>query len=129
MLTVDHGARLISGVAAPYGMVAKRAFRRWSFGPGCLALWHPVWLLRDHDWSQSVGLVVDVRETVEGLILTARVDETPRGDRSLAVAGRSGLSVNVEGYEVDHVDGVCLITQATVKEVSLVARPAFAARG
>lgn len=83
-----------------------------------------------HDWSEPIGRALSYREADEGLYLTARLDigsAVPRADQAHAQA-RSGTLTDVSvGFlrRSDELrDGVTVITDADLDEVSFVLRGA-----
>lgn len=127
-LTVDHVARIITGLIVPYGRTGKTGGRRYRFAPGSLRFPTRLWLLRDHDQGQRVGRALRVHDTAAGPLGVFRVQYGPDGDRALAVAGRAGLSPGVQGLESapdPDRSGVLLVSFAACVEVSLTKDPAF----
>lgn len=132
---VDTGARTITGLAVPYGAVARSGGRRYRFAPGSLkyAAVNRVKLLRDHANGSAVGKAISLVETVKGLVATFRVSMGAAGDEVLALAADEvldGLSVGVDFRDEDlspdpQNPGVLLVTSAALREISLTAIPAF----
>lgn len=132
---VDTGRRTITGLAVPWGQHAKANGRAFRFAPGVLkyAALNRVKLLRDHDHAQAVGRAIDLVETERGLEATFRVAPGRAGDEVLALAADEvldGLSIGVDFREEDLVPdpmhpSAYLVTKAALREISLVAIPAF----
>lgn len=130
-LVVDLAARTITGVAVPYGTVARSGGRRFRFTPGW-ARHDQVLLLRDHNHSLRLGRATALVDARHGLVAAFLVRRTPRGDRALHAArhGELGLSVGPEWQPGDlqpdpeHA-GVLLVVGGDLPEISLTARPAF----
>lgn len=83
-----------------------------------------------HDWSEPIGRATGYREDDDGLYLTARLDiggAVPRADQAYEQA-RSGtltdVSVGFMRRSDEMVDGVTVITEAELDEVSFVLRGA-----
>lgn len=127
---VDRDARTISGRVVPYGPVGMKNGRRFRFMKGSLQ-WSQtrrVKLLRDHDYAQAVGRAELIADGADGMDVTFKIARGPEGDRALALAEDGvvdGLSVGVDFTDVRPVQGVYEVHGALLKEVSLVAMPAF----
>lgn len=137
--SVDAATRTIHGVALPYGEIASKYGLKFRFAPGSLE-WDAANLgrikfLDSHDYDRRpIGVATDLKNTSSALEASLRVGKGPERDALLedAVDGIiDGLSVGVEFDEaVDTVPdpdnpGVLLVRRADLKEVSLVAMPAF----
>lgn len=133
---VDSGQRIISGIAVPYGPVARSGGRKWRFTQGSLryADVTRVKLLRDHDHSQAVGKAISLDDTAQGLYARFRVGRGAEGDKVLALAEDGildGLSVGVDfedegSFEPDPADGsINVVRRAALREITLTAMPAF----
>ncbi|WP_420123204.1 hypothetical protein [Nakamurella sp.] len=129
-LTVDLGARTISGLAVPYGPVGVDARRRRRYQRDCLRWLARVPLLEEHVQSARVGWTLRLVDIPAGLLALFAVDRGRRGDRALAAAaeGWLGLSVGVDVVEAgpDPADAsVQLVALAYLTEVSLTRTPIF----
>jgi HK97 family phage prohead protease len=130
---VNRESRTIEGLAVPYGRVASKDGAKFRFVKGSLRWTDPgrVKLLRDHDPRQPLGKAISLRDTSAGLQMKFRVARGPEGDRALELAEDGvldGMSVGVDFREfgADPRDrAVNLVTRADLREVSLVAVPAF----
>lgn len=128
-LLADLAARTITGLAVPYGPVARVGGRRYRFTPGW-ARYGSVRLLRDHDQSQYVGKAAALADSPVGLLAVFRVFRGPAGDRALAIAAELGLSVGPIWQPEDLIPdpanpGVRLVLGGDLPEISLTAWPAF----
>ncbi|MGC4940950.1 phage portal protein [Kribbella sp. DT2] len=128
---VDLTARTITGLAVPYGAVARSNGRDWSFAKGSLK-WDDVSrvkFLDGHDWGKPIGRAVKLEDTDAGLVATFKVIATPAGDEALLMASelvKDGLSIGVGlGGTYDEKDGVLYAVAAPLAEVSLTPTPAF----
>lgn len=130
---VDREKRTISGRALPYGETATKSFRTFSFLPGSMQ-WNEtsrVKLLRDHDYSQAIGKAVELTDADGGFDVVFSVARGPAGDEALSLAEDGvldGFSVGVDfdpASDAEHRDGVYFVRRANLREVSLVAIPAF----
>lgn len=125
---VNPESRTIKGLALPFGKPAGSGYSLWQFAAGSVT-WDKVKLLNAHDWDQVIG-VVELEETDEGLLMTAKVAKTRLGDEVLALAEMGaidGLSVGIGGdIQSTYKDGVDHVTNGTVLEVSTTPLPAFA---
>lgn len=132
---VDVEARIITGLAVPYGKVARYKGRRYRFARGALE-WvaeSRVKLLRDHLPASAIGKAISLVETAAGLVATFKVSPGAAGDEALALAADQvldGLSIGVEFSLADLrpdplFPGALLVLKAALAEVSLTAMPAF----
>ncbi|MEV0156881.1 HK97 family phage prohead protease [Micromonospora sp. NPDC050686] len=132
---VDEDSRTITGLAVPYGQVARSGGRQWRFAAGSIR-WSAekrVKLLRDHDHAQAIGYATKLTETPQGLVATFKVARGPRGDEALALAADGvldGLSIGVDftddAFTKDPDNAATwLVKRAALREVSLTAMPAF----
>lgn len=132
---VDVQARTVTGLAVPYGQVARAKGRRWRFARGSIrySAVNRVKLLRDHDITQAIGVCTSLTDTEDGLVGTWRVSPGARGDEALALAMDGvldGLSIGVDMREEDFgpdplFPGASLVQQSALREVSLTAVPSF----
>lgn len=96
--SVDAEARVIEGVAVPYGAVGNGA----RFERGALK-WDAantgrIKLNLDHDPTQTVGVMTHAKDGNAGLHVKFRVARTPEGDRALTLAEDGvydGLSIEI----------------------------------
>jgi len=130
--SVDEESRTIAGLAVPYGAVAKKGGRKYSFSKGTLA-WREVSrvkLLLQHDRSQAVGRALELNDSDTGLFVKFKIARTPEGDRALALAADGvydGLSIGLgDDAQFDNRDGVNHATGSNMlAEISLTPNPAF----
>lgn len=127
----DDVSREITGVAVPYGEVATLGDHEYQFTEGSL---RPARartpLLLGHDTNRPVGVLMGIEDTAGGAVARFKIDRGPEGDLALEQAqsgSRSGLSIGATIVAAeDATDGVRVVTQASLMEVSLCAIPAFA---
>lgn len=129
--------RRITGDLVPYGVIAnpQAPWYRVRFAPGSIEEPSPVGsvkFLRDHDPRQAIGRMDVHSQDDQGVYGSFVVSAVPGGDHALTLAGDGvldGLSVGVEVLDSRSivVDGqdVEEITRAQLREVSLVAFPAY----
>jgi len=134
---VDPESRTISGLAVPWGKVARSGFSKWRFPQGSLHWSDPsrVKLNLDHDRSQTLGRAVRLQETSAGLDVTFKVARGPEGDRALSLAEDGvydGLSIEIDfasdgdEWQPDPADeSVRLARSATLRAVALTPMPAY----
>ena len=82
----------------------------------------------EHDLTRPIGRVVEMVSTPEGLNATFKIAETTAGTDALIEASsglRDGFSVGVKVDQWKNVDGVLIIEQGSLEEVSLVTDPAI----
>jgi HK97 family phage prohead protease len=130
---VDLQRRTVRGRIVPYGEVAVKGGRRFRFLPGSLR-WSDITrvkLLRDHDQAQARGVAFELDEAPDGQYGAFRVASGAEGDQLLALAVEGvydGFSPGVEfdlRADATLVNGVWEVHRADLREVSLVAMPAF----
>lgn len=135
---VNVEKRTISGLAVPWGKVARSGFSKWRFGEGSLR-WSSearVKLNLHHDFREIIGHAIRLQSTSRGLDVTFKVGDGPEEDRAL----RKAKDKSLDGFsiEVDFVDefgddwqpdpsdeSVRLVRQATLRGVALTGMPAF----
>lgn len=133
---VNVEKRTITGLAVPWGKVARSGFHRWRFATNSLR-WADasrVKLNLHHDPERAIGYAAGLRNTSEGLEVTFKVADVPEGDRALALAAGKvldGLSIEVD-FEDDDAwqqdpadDSVRLVHRGRLRGVALTAVPAF----
>ena len=136
-ITLDAAAgedspRTITGVAVPWDTPAtvssgeRVAFKRGAFDVNAKA---PK-LLEGHDMSQLRGVVTEIVEAEEGLLFTAKFAKTRAADEAIELVKAGAYdSVSVGAVPVKYKydkNGVMVVSQANLVEISLVAQPAFA---
>lgn len=134
-VSADNAARTISGTVLVYNVTASASSGRVQFHPGSLILPEDlsrVKLCIDHDHHSAVGYAIAAEDNAESLRMTFHVPATPAGDEALASAAagiRDGLSVGAypekDGFQYINGEDCTHITAANLREVSLVAVPAF----
>lgn len=132
--SVDFAARTITGLALPYGVLARST----SAGPVLFAAgsirYHPdlsrIKLLREHRADDVIGYCTAIATDQTGVTTTFTVAAGPAGDTALAEASarlRDGLSIGVD-YDQAHMStdkSHTIVTSAILREVSLVSLPAY----
>ena len=136
-ITLDAAApdgppsRTITGVAAPYGVEAEVSTgQRVRFLPGALPVDGPApKLVMNHDITQLVGVVTERVNTSEGMLFSARISKTGRGQEALELAldgALDAVSVGVEPIDAEYdKDGVLVVASGRWVELSLVTIGAF----
>jgi HK97 family phage prohead protease len=127
----DKPKRMISGIAAPYGVEATVSDgTRIRIEPGALPVEGKApKLFMFHDATQPVGLVTERVETSEGMMFTARIAATIAGDEALTLAQEGVLdsvSVGINPTKFEWEGDVLVVKAAEWTELSLVPIPAFA---
>jgi len=126
--------RIVAGQALPYNKVARvNGGQLVKFLPGSVnAAGAPV--VRDHDYTRPVGVVVDASDTEHGHNVAARLSATAGGDESLTLAADGvltgwsvGASADEYSWDNDGAEPVLVVSAATVRELSLLVNPAFGA--
>ena len=133
---VNVEKRTITGLAVPWGKVARSGFHRWRFASNSLR-WADasrVKLNLHHDPERAIGYAAGLRNTPDGLEVTFKVADVPEGDRALALAAGKvldGLSIEVDfddddAWQKDPADdSVRLVHKGRLRGVALTAVPAF----
>lgn len=135
---VNREKRTISGLAVPWGKVAKSGFSKWRFAEGSLR-WSSearVKLNLHHDFQQVIGRGVRIQSTSKGLDVTFKIARGDEGDRALSLAEDGvldGFSIEVDfddevgdDWQADPADeSVRLVRQGTLRGVALTGMPAF----
>jgi HK97 family phage prohead protease len=129
----DESPRSITGIAVPWYPVSatvssgeKVAFKRGAFDLNAKA---PK-LLENHDMTQLRGTVPELIDLDAGLGFTGVFARTPASDVAIELVKAGAYdSVSVGAVPVKFKydkDGVMVVSQANLIEISLVAQPAFA---
>lgn len=131
---VNAEKRTISGLAVPWGKVARSNFARWRFERGSLH-WADearVKLNKDHDRGKSYGHAVRLQTVDAGLDVSFKIARGPLGDAALMSAEDGvddAFSIEIDFEEgdgwTDGDDGVRNVYSATLRHVAQTASPAF----
>jgi hypothetical protein len=127
-LTADLDARVLSGVALPYGAEGRTSAGTVIVDAGAVTIpadLKRIKLFRDHGRTAPVGYATAADDGPAALSMSFRAAATPDGDTALLEAAegvRDALSVELDDVQISagHV------TAATLEAVALVAIPAFA---
>jgi HK97 family phage prohead protease len=126
------GAKTISGIAVPYGVVAtERHGRTFVMEAGALPVdGKKPKLLVEHDPSKPIGTVVSRVEAEDGsgMLFTAKVAGTNLGNETMLLASEGvydSVSIGITPTKWKMVDGVMHVTAARWNEISIVNTPAF----
>ena len=136
-ITLDAAAgdtespRTITGVAVPWDVKASVSsgesvlFLRGAFDTEGK---RPK-LLENHDPAQLRGVVVELADSEEGLLFTAKFAKTRASDDAIELVKAGAYdSVSVGAYPVKFTidkSGTMIVSEARLEEISLVASPAF----
>ena len=136
-ITLDAAAgdadspRTITGVAVPWDVKANVSsgesvlFLRGSFDTEGK---RPK-LLENHDPAQLRGVVVELADSEEGLLFTAKFAKTRASDDAIELVKAGAYdSVSVGAYPVKYkidASGTMIVSEARLEEISLVSSPAF----
>ena len=123
---VDTETRTISGLAVPYGQVTNVGDYKESFDRGAFGDIDNVKLFYGHD--TPIGLVTKGEDLEDGFHIEARISNTPKGDEIYTLLKDGVLNKFSVGFVPveDRMDeDVVVRTKATLKEVSVVAFPAY----
>jgi len=123
----DTELRTVEGLAVPYNDTIDIG-GGWSerFEKGAIDLTADVKLFRDH--SDIIGVVTEMTESDEGLMIKAKISETVLGNETLNLVKDGAIrSFSVGFIPVTDVkkDKTIIRKKVNLKEVSLVAFPAY----
>lgn len=137
-LRADGDGRTLTGLAVPYGQTSHNVPHPGGeqFAPGAFkrSLDHArsagrrLKLFRGHQHDTAVGVAIEAEDTAEGVLTAFHIADTDAGNAALAEV-REGvldsLSVGFRAIREKVIDGVRVVTEAALHEVSLVALPAY----
>ena len=123
----DAEKREVSGIAVPFNQTIDIG-GGWSerFEKGAVDLTADVKLFRDHE--DIIGVVTEMEESDEGLLIRAKISDTVLGNETLNLVKDGAIrSFSVGFIPVTDVkkDKTIIRTKVNLKEVSLVAFPAY----
>jgi uncharacterized protein len=123
----DAEKREVSGVAVPYNDTIDIG-GGWSerFEKGAIDTTADVKLFRDH--KEIIGLVTEMKESDEGLVIKAKISETVLGNETLNLVKDGAIRSFSVGFipVIDEKKEKTIIRKKVdLKEVSLVAFPAY----
>jgi HK97 family phage prohead protease len=125
--------REISGKIVPLGTgeVGHTNLGGVVFEAGSIEIADPtkIKLLSQHDMKKPVGRMVSAETRADGIYATFKLSRSQAGSDAMIMASEglvSGLSIGAEVIaSKPSRDGYTLVSQASLKEVSLVTEPAF----
>lgn len=123
----DTEKREVSGLAVPYNQTIDIG-GGWSerFEKGSVDLTANVKLFRDHE--DIIGVVTEMEESDEGLLIRAKISETVLGNETLNLVKDGAIrsfSVGFIPVTDEKKDKTIIRKKVNLKEVSLVAFPAY----
>jgi hypothetical protein len=128
----ETARREISGVAVPYNKPATvSGGQSVMFKPGSLIIeaGRKPKLMKYHDSTQIVGVVQAIQETADALMFTAKISASRDGNDALELVKDGAIdsvSVGVDPIDAEYDDaGNLVVTKGLLREISLVAEPAF----
>lgn len=124
--SVDLETRTIAGLAVPYGQTVDVGDYKESFVRGVFDGSTDVKLFNEH--REIIGLVTKGEDTEAGYAIEARISKTSAGNDTyelLKDGAVNKFSVGFIPVEQRDDNGVVVRTKATLKEVSVVAFPAY----
>jgi HK97 family phage prohead protease len=117
----------LEGIAVPYGQVANIGGKfQERFEAGSVEPEETVWLYRDH--KTPIGHVIEAEHRAEGLWIRAKLALSDLAKDTLTLlrnGALNSLSVGFVPQETRDEDGVRVVTRARLREVSVVAKPAY----
>ena len=123
----DAEKREVSGMAVPFNQTIDIG-GGWSerFEKGAVDLNANVKLFRDH--NEIIGVVTEMEESDEGLLIRAKISETVLGNETLNLVKDGAIrsfSVGFIPVKDEKKDNTIIRKKVNLKEVSLVAFPAY----
>jgi HK97 family phage prohead protease len=123
----DSDLRTVEGIAVPYNDTIDIG-GGWSerFEKGAVDLTANVKLFRDHE--DIIGVVTEMTESDEGLLIKAKISETVLGNETLNLVKDGAIrsfSVGFIPVVDEKKDKTIIRKKVNLKEVSLVAFPAY----
>ena len=123
----DAEKREVSGMAVPFNQTIDIG-GGWSerFEKGAVDLDTNVKLFRDH--KDIIGVVTEMEESDEGLLIRAKISETVLGNETLNLVKDGAIrsfSVGFIPVKDEKKDNTIIRKKVNLKEVSLVAFPAY----
>ena len=128
LIASNTGKRELAGRIVTWGEQGNTSAGATVFAADSLKFNKRTKLLLEHDRTRPIGTLKSYEITASGVEAVFGVAGTVAGDDSLIEASenlRDGFSVGVKVNAWENVDGVMLISSATVHEVSLVTDPAI----
>ena len=123
----DHEKREVSGVAVPYNETYDMGGGRLErFEKGAVDVSQHVKLFRDH--SEIIGVVTEMQDSEEGLLVRAKISETTLGNETLELVKDGAIRSFSVGFipVKNRTEGNTIIrTKVDLKEISLVPFPAY----
>lgn len=124
----ETDTREVSGIAVPYNQVTTIGNYREQFAPDSAIPADDAMLFWRHD--EPIGKITGHEQTADGLVIRAKISETPRGNEAYTLLRDGVISKFSVGFEpveqrVEE-DGTITRTSTVVREVSLVPMPAYA---
>lgn len=121
--------REVAGIAVPYDQTTDLGGGyRERFDKGAAIPADDAMLYWRHD--EPIGKIIEHEQTDDGLVIRARISETPRGNEAYTLVRDGVISKFSVGFEPVEQrieeDGTIVRTKANVREVSLVPMPAYA---
>ena len=126
--------REISGKIVPMGTgeIGSTNLGQYSFAANSIEIADPskIKLLSQHDLKKPIGRMIAAETRADGIYATFKLSRSSGGNDALIMAQEglvTGLSIGAEIIESKpSKDGYTVVSQARLKEVSLVTVPAFA---
>jgi HK97 family phage prohead protease len=126
----DTERRIVSGLVAPYGEIGHTSAGAVMFERGSIAIPDAtaIKLLMQHQNDKPVGRAISFSDSTEGVYGSFKLSSSTRGQDALVLAQEnlvSGLSVGVDVTASKPMGDYLLVTEAVLREVSLVESAAF----
>lgn len=126
---LEAETRTVSGIAVPYGQTIDLGGYQERIAPGAFDTSKQVPLFFGHDHRDiPIGTVVELRDTNNGLAITAKLNNTSRASdvyEALKAGDLNRFSIGFVPLKNRDEAGVTVRVKADLKEVSVVTFPAY----
>ncbi len=130
--SADGERRIIAGKIVPYEQVGNTSVGKVVFAKDSIEIGDPgkVKMLMQHRPEKPIGRMQNFNKTEDGIYASFKISASMQGQDALILAGEQlidGLSVGVDVNKSIQKKDYLYVTSASLREVSLVESPAFAA--
>jgi HK97 family phage prohead protease/HK97 family phage major capsid protein len=130
--SADGERRIIAGKIVPYEEVGNTSVGKVVFAKDSIEIGDPgkVKMLMQHKNDKPIGRMQKFNKAEDGIYASFKISASMQGQDALILAGEQlidGLSVGVDVNKSVQKKDYLYVTSATLREVSLVESPAFAA--
>jgi HK97 family phage prohead protease len=130
--SADSERRIIAGKIVPYEEVGNTSVGKVVFAKNSIEIGDPgkVKMLMQHMPEKPIGRMQNFNKAEDGIYASFKISASMQGQDALILAGEQlidGLSVGVDVNKSVQKKEYLYVTNATLREVSLVESPAFSA--